>query len=620
MSLRLAGATQVHCAHIKQQEFTLEWTAEDQLVPGSQFELRAGTMRSMSYWRYVQTEVTGADVIWRCPAYASATDLWRNRQNCILRARLQYTLQPGDRVVFRLRALPPIYAGLDGKYQIWVAHPPNSIGQDEAELSFKREAESTCVVPVVAGPVERLSVLSHPAGGPAETVRTLIVPEDRFGNPSQFTEPVEAVLTWCGMEQKLVLAGTSAVELSASAGIERAEVRIPMDTLAAGENVANGVRQGAHLCVMGNPVWPRTSGDRMPAFGEFHWHTNISGDGDRDLEESLRCARDELNMNFAAPGDHNSRGDGWTRTVSALDAVNVDDEFATFYGWEDGSRQGHQNYYFLDPEHPVICGGAAGITGGGPLANNDKLAGLKDVIAIPHHTNATSETRRIADDTPMWVQYPILDPIPPMRLFEIMQVRGLQERNDYSEAWRGWHQHNCASAQDFLAKGYRIGFVGGTDNHAGWPGRAWDYTEAGIGANNRQKSVILTGIWTERVTRNDVFAALQRRNTWAVWDTRAILRFTVNDVLMGDEQTLTRGAHLRARIRLSAEDALQTIEIIANGEVVWQQSHADPDVDLSVDLGSLEKSQYVYVRALQRNGGIVIGSPVFLDVDDDLGG
>jgi hypothetical protein len=193
-----------------------------------------------------------------------------------------------------------------------------------------------------------------------------------------------------------------------------------------------------------------------------------------------------------------------------------------------------------------------------------------------------------------------------------MQTRGNQERNDYQDVWRGWHQHQQASAQDALALGYRLGFTGGTDNHCGWPGRA--YAECEQSGVHEPKSVILTGLWTEERAREPVFHALQERRCWAVWDTRALVDFRVQDVPAGGELSVAAGTELTADLRLSAEDALRVIEIVRDGEVVWSGQSESPDVELSVPLGAATATTYVYLRALEHKGGIIYVSPVFVTV------
>jgi hypothetical protein len=63
-----------------------------------------------------------------------------------------------------------------------------------------------------------------------------------------------------------------------------------------------------------------------------------------------------------------------------------------------------------------------------------------------------------------------------------------------------------------------------------------------------------------------------------------------------------------------AEDALQSIEIVSDKRPVWVASEDGLDFDLKIPLGQAEHSTYFYLRALQRNGGIIYASPVFITV------
>ena len=65
---------------------------------------------------------------------------------------------------------------------------------------------------------------------------------------------------------------------------------------------------------------------------------------------------------------------------------------------------------------------------------------------------------------------------------------------------------------------------------------------------------------------------------------------------------------------MSAEDALQSIEIVSEKKSVWIASKDDLDFDIKVPLGQADHSTYFYLRALQRNGGIIYASPVFVTV------
>ncbi|MBI3986286.1 MAG: CehA/McbA family metallohydrolase [Lentisphaerae bacterium] len=615
MSLDILRDPKAHCTLCREFTYRLAWRPEKHYVAGTQLEIRSHCLRAFHSWRFTGFRMKGGDITFRWKVRPTVSERWHNPERVLLRARLPYGARQGEAVELELTVIPPVWAGVNNSLSVWTSDVPNNFRPDAPPPQPVSESRSACELTVTAGPVERFSVISRPMADAAGNVRTVLLPEDRFGNPSRFETAVDCELEWNGRRQTLSLRDPGIMELPLSKAVGRAVVSIPMNRLSAQENIANGRRTGDRLIVTGNPVWPAGPGCLRPAFGEFHWHTDISGDGQRPIREALRCARDILNMDFAAPGDHNPQGDQWKATVAALDEFNQPDRFATFFGWENGTDRGHENYYFTEPEHPVRCGGAAGITGGTPdslIARLRELHGRSDFIAIPHHTNSVAEVRKPEDDSPFWHPYPWGEPQPYIPLVELMQIRGNQEQNVYADAWRGWQQNHGASVQDALARGHRLGFTGGTDNHCGWPGRVCADAE-GKGLYPA-RSVILTGVWTPRVERQAIFDSLKARHTWAVWDTRALVDFSVNGAPAGDELTVTPGTALKAHIRLSAEDALQTVELVSEGRTVWQQSFAEPDIDVEIPIGVADRSTHFYLRALLRNGGLIYASPVFVTV------
>jgi hypothetical protein len=447
----------------------------------------------------------------------------------------------------------------------------------------------------------------------------VVDPEDRYGNSSEFHQSVPIELRWEGKTWIEQVKSSKTLQIDSPENIGRLKASIPMKALDTSENINNGLREGGQLVVSGNPVWGKSPEGKLAAFGEFHWHTEISGDGIRSLAEGLAYGRDHLNLDFISPSDHTPTPAKWRYSVSVLNRFNKPDGFATFFGYEHSTNRGHENYYFANPDHPVSPLGKPGLS----LTGDDDLTSLAQrlneydtpnnrFIAIPHHTNAVSETRRLSDDTPYWFQYPWTQPTKYHRLVEILQMRGNMERNSYPEdGWRGWYTYG-SSVQEGLEHGYKLGFTAGSDNHTAGPGNSFFYYENA--SRIPSDSISLTGIWTDRVDRASVFDALYARRTWAVWDTRAIVYFTVNGVLAGGEIEVQKGSPLTARVKMSAEDALQSIEIVSDKRPVWVASEDGLDFDLKIPLGQAEHSTYFYLRALQRNGGIIYASPVFITV------
>lgn len=618
-----------------QDTWVLEWQPDHYVYPGTEIELRSLNLRTYFSWRYTKIEIcgAGADISFRRRAVPSSSDVFALQGNwTILRARLQYGLREGQSLRIRLAAIPPYVAGLFDAVSLWYSEPvPGSQPENQAR-KFVEDSQAQAILQVGPAPVAKLAVYSDPMPGTDGKVRTVLDPEDRFGNPSTFKESVPVELEWNGKTWTEQVESSKVIQLDPPQDVGRLKASIPMNKLSTSENINNGLREAGQLVVTGNPVWAHAPGGQVAAFGEFHWHTEISPDGGGSLTSGLTYARDHLNLDYISPSDHTPTIAQWKYEVSVLNQFNNPGHFATFFGYEHSTDRGHENYYFTDPDHPVspvgivgsqICacahsGAAKNCKALYDLTTLPEILNQYDIpgdrfIGIPHHENAESETHRLSDDTPYWFPYPWSHPGKYHRLAEIFQARGNMERDAYpDDAWRGWYQ-NGASVQDGLEHGYKVGFTGGTDNHTARPGMAFAAPED-LGRIPID-SISLTGLWTEGIERGKVFDALYARHTWADWDTRALVYFTVNGAQAGDELVVKKGERLTAQIKMSAEDALQSIEIVSDKKSVWDASEDHLDFDIVVPLGVADHSTYFYLRALQRNGGIIYASPVFVTVN-----
>ncbi|MBO9606768.1 MAG: hypothetical protein J7639_12495 [Paenibacillaceae bacterium] len=608
MALIIGRQQQAHCSSHRQFAYELTWLPENNYLPGTEVEIRAGLFRQKYEWTIHRMEMAGAEALFSPAVSRDAPDPLLNRkQHIVFKARLLEMTVKAQPVAIGLVATPSMYAGMDLELFVWVREPlPGHAAKDAERFPVVREEGEGCRLTVTAGPAERFSVYSQPAPSAARgTVRTCLVPEDRYGNPSRFARPVDVEWSWGDIRSSLKMTDAAMVELPApkAAPSERLTIRIRMDELSADENIANGSVDGEYLTVKGNPVLPGKRSGLVPAFGDIHWHTEtVAGsDGGRSLRAALLSARDELNMDFAAPSDHSPLEAEWALTAETVDAFNEADRFAVLYGWENSTNRGHENYYFAEPRQDAVHGGPTGLPSGNLADATERLDAMRGVLAVPHHTNITATMKK--DGVPMWHQYNWTEPREYRRLVEIVQNRGNQEKNDYTDAWRGLSHNRHASVQDALRTGHRIGFTGGTDNHVGWPGRVLFHD---------RKSVIMTGVWTERVERGNVFDSLWQRHTWAVCDTRAIVWFALNDRLMGGELAVAAGTELVAQLSIMAEAPLQTVDIVSEGQTVWSSSFSGTTVDVRVPLGKADRSTHYYMRALQRDGGFMYASPIFV--------
>lgn len=612
MALEYDCSEPIRATMIRQYDVRLEWTPEKDYVAGSSFQIRLGSLRSFVDWRFVEWHVAAADITYRWKVDYDPSDMRKNPHRVLIEARLQYGARKGESITIDTRAVPSHWAGVNADLSIWVRDTVGRAGAFDESAEAAAEAGSQCRLVTLPGPVERLLAFSRVRADSG--VRTTVTPTDRFGNPSSFAEPASLSLRSGEKTITREISGPTHVDHEGSETGEAAEVEVGLERFTAEEAVRNGRRDGSRYAIRANPVVrAEDAGGLKPVFGEIHWHTDFSADGARPMDDALSAARDAYALDFVAPADHNPAGAIWDATVAALERFNKPGEFVTVFGWEASSDRGHENLYFTEPDHPLVCGGSAGYRGGRPESFPQDLGDLPPYIRVPHHTNAVAETRNVDTDVPYWHPYPWNRPSEDVRLAEIMQARGNQERNSYSDVWRGWHQHHGSSLQDALRQGYRIGFTGGTDNHCGWPGRSFAEME-GDAYTQPPHTTMLTGVWVEELDRKAVFDGLYRRHTWAVCDTRAIVRFLVNGVLGGGDLTVSLGDALSSTISIWAEDYLATVEIVREGRVVWAGRFDSETVHQEIELGAAEADTHFYLRGLQRNGAFFYASPVFVSI------
>ncbi|MEM6504215.1 MAG: CehA/McbA family metallohydrolase [Planctomycetota bacterium] len=499
-------------------------------------------------------------------------------------------------------------SGLDWSGQ-WLALTP------EGEVEDKPVSEPA-VIRVQPGSATSLRAWLHADG------RVVANHFDQVGNP---TDAPEEAVDWVlrgpdhAMEDGVFTTGTPASTLVKPPGvIQRVSV----------------IDQAGRLATTN--ALPRTRAGENIYFGEFHWHSELSSDGDRPLRDALASARDELGLDFAGPADHMGDDGVYSFGTAEQQAEIMRDaerpgRFVGLPGVEWSARYGHANTYtdcydrllrMVEAtskgftEHPK----RDGVYPWDALIQGVESVGAPHAILIPHHTNTDSYERggvlKPEDGRPYWA--PMTFPRPAdqtwIRAFEIHQGRGSFESETPDPAWRGDVGGYGSSFHSALMRGYRMGVTGGTDNHQGWPSRSGWPSHFGDGS-----PLGLTAVIADELTTESVFSGLYQRHTYATTGVRIVADVTMNGSPMGSELRLGPDEAREMNIRLHGTADWAAVEVISAGVVIdsldvprhcqdfeatWQDHRPGrPCTDI-----------YYYLRARQVDGHCLWCSPFWIDL------
>ena len=363
---------------------------------------------------------------------------------------------------------------------------------------------------------------------PGEEFSLAVRSEDRFKNLASGRTPAMEVLL-NGEPYRDIPAGSPAMhDLQGiridSPGVYRFHVRS-----------ADGAIQGAS-----NPVRVEREPDRRIYWGETHGHTGYA-EGQGSPDGYFKFGRDIARLDFLSLSEHDIWMDDfeWKTLQELVKKYRVPGSFTTILGFEWTSRLpygGHHNVFFRDaPGRLRVPNQTA------PLLD-ELFEGLRqgnssdDVLVVPHAhqpgdwTNSDGAVER---------------------LVEIQSGHGTFD-------WFG---------NKYLAKGYRVGFVGASDNHVGHPGYS--------GMTNRQLGG-LAAVLADANTPDLIFDGLRSRATYATTGERIVLDATLNGVGMGKEQSFSLNRKIDCTVNGTAP--VDAIDVIKNGRIVYTKRYLETDL------------------------------------------
>ena len=270
--------------------------------------------------------------------------------------------------------------------------------------------------------------------------------------------------------------------------------------------------------------------------GDFHRHTEISGDGagDGSVEDYFRYMMDAAAMDTGIISDHSAGGDNeytWWRTEKAIDLFHIRDFYTPLFGYERSVRypNGHRNVVFAERGTRTLRisdAENAGTLASGPILY-PYLKQHRGICML--HSLATEQGSDYRDNDPE------VEP-----LVEIYQ--GYHANYEYEGAPRGESAnyqvlvHEKYEAAGFywkgLAKGYKLGVESSSDHvstHSSY-----------------------TMIYTPSMDRTDIVESMRKRHAYGATD-NIIVDFQAVDeqghtYLMGDAFAARTAPRLKVKV------------------------------------------------------------------------
>ncbi len=468
------------------------------------------------------------------------------------------------------------------------------VGVDGDGDGIHRVLADSPSIEVLPGPPRRLQLTLPSTAAPMEEVPLGIAVLDAFGNrgvPFQGEVEIVAVpetVEWATPVRLTAdMEGLIAITVRPTEqGVVRMVARL----------VGDGDQGPVEIVGESNPCLVAEATPRV-LWGDLHGHSNLS-DGTGTPEDYFVYARDVARLDVVSLTDHDHWGmlfldedpQMWEQIRSTTARFNDPGRFVTLLGYEWTSWiHGHRHVLYFGDDGPVLSSIDPAYET--PTQLWDALRG-SDALTFAHHS-AGGPVATNWDFPPD----PELEPVT-----EVASVHGNSEAMDAPSPIYSPLQGNFV--RDVLERGYPLGFIGSGDSHDGHPGLV--HLAGGKGG--------LAAILSEDLTREGVRQALQRRRVYATNGPRIVLRCALDGQGMGlsiPKAELENPSLLYVRAIACAP--IERIDIIrSGGEIQSIGGEQAWDFTTAVELEGLEAGDFVYVRAIQTDGGCAWSSPFFI--------
>jgi hypothetical protein len=330
--------------------------------------------------------------------------------------------------------------------------------------------------------------------------------------------------------------------------------------------------------------------------GEFHRHTEISGDGGRDgpLIDAYRYMIDAAYMDWVGCCDHDNgagREYSWWIEQKLTDAYKLGDKFVPMFSYERSVRypEGHRNVVLAQ----------RGIR---PLPRLQKM----DDDSPPEHAPDTQMLYKFlrkyngiaashTSGTDMGTDWRDNDPLvePVVEIYQgdrqNYEMPGAPRSNSQGDSIGGWRPLGFVSLA--LQKGYRLGFQASSDHIS--------------------THMSYCNLWVAAPTREAILEAFQKRRIYGSTD-NILADVRSGGHFMGEEFTVEAPPSIS--VKLWGTGPFAKVHIVKDNNIVYSVEPKSKNVDFVWKDGVAErgKTSYYYVRGEQADGELVWVSPMWI--------
>ncbi|MHA1150361.1 MAG: DUF3604 domain-containing protein [Promethearchaeota archaeon] len=384
-----------------------------------------------------------------------------------------------------------------------------------------------------------------------------------------------------------------------------------------------------------NPIICREPSDKKKLYwGYIHGHT-LKSDGIRSIQEYFEnMIKARLDFGAATEHDHlwETTDEDFEEIKRIVKHYTIDQKFIALFGYEYGTwytGYGDICIYYQNESLPILRSEINKYNSTAKLITNlKKLQNNGEILMIAHHTALRPGYRnwdffdngleKLVEIYSTWgnQEYPFAEgnPLPPRYKFF--------GHGPYAKKRGAILEKRDCLVRDALARGYKLGFTAGGDDHFGI------YPSGSIDPDNGIYPPGIMAIWAGNLTKESLWKALQNRKCYGTTGPRIIIEFFLNEYFMGDiiniqeQQKVAKKRdihiHLLSPISITKVELIRNNKILRNFDVNQKQFESQIQDSESFETICLKHSQepelfvFYYLRIFLAENNMAWSSPIWL--------